>query len=97
MDTIKTEGKWTFTLERGGEKVERTINNPYTVGLDNENTQDAVNAAYEYFTSSTDRKNKIIQPTNWRDENDSEEEWTTTNVRYDIIVTQTRPIEYDPS
>lgn len=93
-DVIKTEGRWVFTLSKSdSEPVERVIANPYPLGSSSEPSQSAIDNAKDYFTASTNRQNKIIQPSNWRDEDESEAEWTTTDVRYELIVTQTRVFE----
>ena len=95
MDTIVTEGKWVFTLERGEEKTTRSIAivNPVTT---EQSVQAKVNAVNEKIADQSIRYNKVIQPSNWRDDNDEDEEWTTTKAEYFIIRTQTTPYEYEP-
>lgn len=95
MDTIVTEGKWVFTLERDEEKTTRsiTIVNPVTT---EESVQTKVNTVNAKLADTTARYNKIIQPSNWRDDNAEENEWTATKAEYFIIRTQTTPYEYEP-
>ena len=96
-DVIKTDGQWVFELQLDGVTKERKLAVPYPVASDNANTQTAVNNAYEFFTSSTNRQNKIVQPSDWRDEDYTEDEWTTTGLRFEHITTQTHVTDYDPS
>lgn len=96
-DTIKTEGRWVFTLSKtdseGTKTTEREIVNPFPKAQGYDPDQEEINAAVAYFTSDTNRRNKIIQPNTWRDSDETEGEWTTTDVRYEKIITQTEVFE----
>lgn len=88
---IRQEGKLIVTLQRGDEITERTINMPFPV-IDDEQAQTMIATANASLTASTGGINKLLQPVGWRDTNATEEEWTTTGVRYEIIITETTPI-----
>lgn len=98
-DTIKTEGRWVFTLSKtdsdGTKITEREITNPFPKNQGYDPSQADINAAVAYFTSDTNRRNKIVQPNTWRDLDQNEGEWTTTDVRYEMITTQTQVFEFD--
>ena len=94
VSTTKINGRLIFDLVRDGETTSRAIEIPYSK-QENEFLQTAVNQADSIFASSTGNMNLFIQPANWRDSNDVEEQWTTTGVRYELISTTTTPIEPD--
>jgi len=91
VDVIKTTGRLIFTLQRGDEETTRTIDIPFPK-TDAENLQTAVNEANTRFTTSNLAQNLIVQPATWRDNNDTEAQWTTTGVSYEIVTTTTTPI-----
>lgn len=94
VDVIKTTGRLIFSLQRGDEATTRTIDVPYPK-TDAESLQTAVNEANARFTTSTNAQNLIIQPAIWRDSNDTEAQWTTTGVSYEIVTTTTTPVTPD--
>lgn len=88
----KITGRLVFDLERGEEKTARTIEVPYAkTDATSQEIQSAVNAAYNTFVGSSDY-NVFIQPASWRDTNDTEEQWTTRNVSYEVVETITTRI-----
>ena len=98
-DVIKTEGRWVFTLSKntssGTITTEREISNPFPKAQGSDPVQQDIDDAADYFTADTNRQNKIIQPANWRDDDINEDEWTTTALRYEKIITQTQVFEAD--
>lgn len=94
VDTIKTVGRLVFDLERGTEKTSRQIDMANPI-VDPENVQAAVNAANATYTNATNQMNTFIQPANWRDSNVTEQQWTTTGLRYEIVTTAITPVEPD--
>lgn len=96
VTVIKTTGRLIFELERGDEKTTRSLDVPYPkTDLESTELQEAVNNMNKQFTSAENSMNIFIQPANWRDANIAEEQWTTTRVSYEIVVTTTTPIEPD--
>lgn len=93
-DTIKFAGRLIFDLQRGNETTSRTIEVPFA-NTDGQEMQQYVNAANTNFTNSANSMNVCIQPANWRDTNITEQQWTTTGVRYEIVTTTTTPITPD--
>lgn len=92
----KSSGRIIFDLVRDGETTTRVIEVPFPLtDSSSEAIQTAVNTADSLFTSSDNYQNVYMQPSNWRDNNLAEEQWTTTGVHYEIITTTTTPIEPD--
>lgn len=91
VDEIKTSGRLIFDLVRNGETTSRVIDVPYPIN-DEDSLQAAVNAANSRYTSSSGQMDTFIQPSNWRDSNTTEEQWTTTGVSYEMVTTITKPI-----
>jgi len=86
MDTITTssELKFDFELVRGDETTTRriSISDPE---LSQEGEQAAIKFAKIFYGGASSPfsvidPTKFVQPAGWRDDNDAEEEWTTTNV-----------------
>lgn len=64
---------FSLNLVRGGETAKRTLTFDYTGEL----TETAINnVAQQWLTNY----NKLIQPSNWRDADAAEEEWTTIGI-----------------
>lgn len=96
--TIKTSGRVVFSLQRTNdtevERTTRSIDIAYPI-TDTESLQSAVNTADSVFTDASNQMNVFIQPANWRDNNQTEEQWTTTGVYYEAITTTTTPVMPD--
>lgn len=91
----KFVGRLVFDLERGEEKTTRTIEIPYAkTDATSQEIQDDVNNAYSIFVPSSGGLNTFIQPASWRDTNDTEEQWTTTNLSYEVVETITTRITH---
>lgn len=73
---------FSLNLVRGGETAKRTLTFDYTGEL----TETAINnVAQQWLTNY----NKLIQPSNWRDSDAAEEEWTTIGITPATKVTTT--------
>lgn len=95
-DTIRTTGKVIFSLQRGEETTTRSIDIPYPK-TDAESVESIVSALNTTFTSSANAQNLLIQPASWRDDNVSENSWTTTGLIYEITTTTTTPVTPESS
>lgn len=85
---IKTIGRLVFDLARGEETTTRSVEIPNPMTETSAATvQAAVNEANSIYTSDTNAMNILIQPSNWRDDNNTEQQWTTTGVHYEIVLT----------
>lgn len=93
VDVIKNTGRLIFDLQRGDETTTRTIDIPYPKATDAEGIQDLVNSTKSTYTNEGNRT--FIQPSNWRDANLSEEQWTTVGVRYEYVTTVTNEVTPD--
>lgn len=93
VTSTETVARWIFTLQRGDEQTTRTINvpNPKTGEEDLQTILDTVAQNIVGQSAVAARGNKIIQPSNWRDSNTTEEEWTTTDVKLEIVSTSVTP------
>lgn len=94
MDTITTssELKFDFELVRDDETTTRRISISDPV-LSQEGEQAAIQFAKIFYGGVSSpfaviNPTKFVQPTGWRDDNDTDEEWTTTNVNV-FYVSQT--------
>lgn len=89
MATTTTTYTLSFTLNmvRGGDTAKRTLSFDYTGTL----TEQAVEAVAQQWLS---QYNKLVQPTNWRDSDTAEEEWTTIGITPASKTTETTT--YDP-
>lgn len=96
VDVIRTTGRLVFDLQRGEDVTTRTIDIPNPI-TDTESTelQNAVNTANTLYTGSGGGMNTFVQPSTWRDAQITEEQWTTTGVRYEVVTVTTRAIEPD--
>lgn len=89
----KTVGRVIFDLERGEERTTRTIDIAYAkTDTTSADIQSSVNLFNTTFTSLSNGLNVFVQPASWRDTNDTEEQWTTTKVSYEIVETITQQI-----
>ncbi len=95
VTTTEYSGRVVFDLTRGNETTTRSIDVAYPMYdmADQESIQAAVDTLNTKFTSSENSANIFIQPANWRDTNRTEETWTTTGVRYEMITTSITPFE----
>lgn len=95
VTTTETYGRWTFDLERDDEKTTRTISipNPKDPVQDEQAIQDAVDNLNASIASGQGTWDSFIQPANWRDNNVTEEQWTTTKATYEVISTSKTPFE----
>lgn len=64
---------FSLNLVRGGETAKRTLTFDYTGEL----TENAINSVAQQWLTSY---NKLVQPSNWRDADSAEEEWTTIGI-----------------
>lgn len=89
MATTATTYNLSFTLNmvRGGDTAKRTLSFDYTGEL----TEQKVNQAAQTWLSNF---NKLVQPTNWRDSDNTEEEWETIGITPAAKTTTT--ITYEP-
>lgn len=84
-DTIKETHtcNWDLTLQRGNDTTNRSIS------FDIENTAlrpDIKDAMRDNLIPSlTSGMSKLIQPTGWRDNDETEEEWTCTGVEVKLV------------
>ena len=84
-DTIKETHtcNWDLTLQRGNDTTNRSIS------FDIENTAlrpDIKDAMRDNLIPSlTGGMSKLIQPTGWRDNDETEEEWTCTGVEVKLV------------
>ena len=91
ITTIKTVGRLVFDLSRGEDVTTRTVDIAYPkTDTESEELQTLVNTTKTKYTSAN--YNILIQPANWRDTKISEDAWTTTNVRYEVVVTSVTPV-----
>lgn len=90
---IESYGRWTFELVKDDETTTRTINVPYPKDPVSAESaiENAVSLAKNLFASEV--YNTMIQPSNWRDDNDTEEQWTVAGLKYEVIQTITTPFE----
>lgn len=97
-DTIEYSGRILFDLTRGNETTTRSIDVAYPIHdmADQASIQSALDTLNTKFTSSENSANIFIQPANWRDTNRTEETWTTTGVRYEMITTTITPFDPTP-
>lgn len=84
MATAETAYSMTFTLNlvRGGETAKRTLNFDYS----GEPTAESIGSTAQNWLTNY---NKLIQPSNWRDSDAAEEEWTTIGITPSAKVTTT--------
>lgn len=73
---------FTLNLVRGGETAKRSLSFDYTGEL----TEEAVNQVARQWLANY---NKLIQPSQWRDADVAEEEWTTIGITPNSKVTTT--------
>ena len=77
---------FTLNLVRGGETTRRSLSFDYTGEL----TEEAVNQVANQWLA---QYNKLIQPSQWRDADVAEEEWTTIGITPSSKVTTTTTYE----
>lgn len=81
------------------DKVTRSSTLSFTLGFERDGETENRNFQFESFNFGADtgtglarfrndllnEYNKFFQPTNWRDSDNAEEEWTTTSVKIKLI------------
>lgn len=98
ISETKVTGRLIFDMVRGEEKTSRSIDVPFPkVDTVDPAAAASLQAAVNDFNNSftTNPYNLFVQPANWRDSNASEEQWSTTQVHYEISSVTTTPIEPD--
>lgn len=78
---------FTLNLVRGGDTTKRTVGFDYTGSL----SEAQINAAGQSWLSLYPN---LFQPTNWRDSDSTEEEWTTIGITPAAKTTTT--VTYEP-
>jgi len=91
ITTTKTSGRLVFELSRGEDTTTRSIDVPYPK-TNVESLQSSIDSVNSVFASDNSM-NTCIQPATWRDNNVTEEQWTTTRVYYEVVVTSVTPVE----
>lgn len=81
------------------DKITRSSTLSFTLGFERDGETNSRNFQFESYLFNADSKNnvgifrqellneynKFFQPTNWRDSDNAEEEWTTTSVKVKLI------------
>lgn len=89
------------------DKITQSSSLSFTLGFERNGETESRNFQFESFDFEPDKResvmqfknellneyNKFFQPTNWRDSDNAEDEWTTTTVKVKLIVK--RETEFD--